>query len=82
MFLSGRWPINTLTAEGLWVQVLHLEPQGRCLNDANARRGRKPFRLTLQVRSGSLQLWSPRISCYPDPSPMAFCFRAGCTVPF
>ena len=32
------------------MQVLHLEPQGRCLNDANARRGRKPFRLTLQVR--------------------------------
>jgi hypothetical protein len=24
------------------IQVLHLEPQGRCLNDANARRGRKP----------------------------------------
>ena len=31
------------------MQVLHLEPQGRCLNDANARRGRKPFRLSLQV---------------------------------
>ena len=34
--------------------MLHLEPQGRCLNDANARRGRKPFRLTLQVRSDSV----------------------------
>ena len=33
--------------------MLHLEPQGRCLNDANARRGRKPFRLTLQVRTNS-----------------------------
>ena len=35
------------------MQVLHLEPQGRCLNDANARRGRKPFRLTLQVWTDS-----------------------------
>lgn len=34
--------------------MLHLEPQGRCLNDANARRGRKPFRLTLQVRTDSV----------------------------
>lgn len=82
MFLSGRWHINTLMAEGSWVQVLHLEPQGRCLNDANARRGRKLFRLTLQVRSRSLQVWSPWISCQPEPKPMALPFRAGCTVPF
>lgn len=34
----------------MYTQVLHLEPQGRCLNDASARRGRKPFRLSLQVR--------------------------------
>ncbi len=45
------------------MQVLHLEPQGRCLNDANARRGRKPFRLSLQVLT-SLVL-SPARPCRP-----------------
>lgn len=43
---SGSWCMQgqAETRHVMWlpVQALHLEPQGRCLNDANARRGRRP----------------------------------------